>query len=319
MKKVLFWILRLCISAGILWYIFSGPDINPSKMIEYAKNIEIERLFVAAFLYLIIIFIACIRWYRLLCGQGVALPFFKTLEINFIGLFFNSFMPSMTGGDIIKAYYVSKHAHQRVEAATTVLIDRVVGMMALLAIGTTAGFFVISDPKIGKAAISIIMFFLIIVIFNIIFFSKRIMKKFSFVWKIVKWEKAVNFLRRFYSAFYIYRSKKILLMEVFAMSIAMQLMFIMMNYQIALGMGLNVSMKYFFLFIPIIAVISVIPITFAGWGLGESMYKNFFGFVGMSGDSSVTVSIVVRLITLIVNLIGGIFYIFHKPPELSRK
>ena len=156
------------------------------------------------------------------------------------------------------------------------------------------------------------------IVFGIGFFNKRLMNNLSFDVQKEKWQKIVVSLKRVYSAFYIYRSRKALLVEVFLMSIVVQLMFALMNYQIALGLGLDVSMKYFFLFIPIISVISAIPITFAGWGLGESMYKYFFGLVTGACGLAVTMSIIVRLIALILNLFGGIFYIFHKPPKLSQ-
>ncbi len=315
MKKTLFWILKLCISIGILWYVFSRPDISLHKIVEHIKSIELSRLLIAIGLYIIIIIIACLRWQKLLQGQRIYLSFLKTLELHFIGLFFNTFMPSMTGGDVVKAYYVSKHTDQRLEAATTVLIDRIIGMLALLTIGAVASLYAISDPQIRKPAISIMVLFLIITISGIIFLNKRIMKKFSFDIKMERWQKIIVSLKRVYSAFYIYRSKKALLTEVFLMSIVIQIMSILINYQIALGLGLNVSMKYFFLFIPIITVISIIPITFAGWGLGESMYKYFFGLVTSACGLAVTMSIIVRLSALILNLFGGIFYIFHKPPK----
>ena len=318
MRKNLFWILKLCISIGILWYVFSRPDISIHKIVEHIKNIELSRLLIAIVLYIVIVFISCLRWQELLKGQDICLPFFKTLELNFIGLFFNTFMPSLTGGDVVKAYYVSKHTDQRLEAATTVLIDRIVGMFALLTIGAVASLYAVSDPQIRKPAISIVMLFLIIIVLTIGFFNKRLMKKISFDVKKERWQKVVISLKRIYSAFYIYRVKKGLLVKVFLMSIIMQLMFVLINYQIALGLGLDVSMKYFFLFIPIIAVISAVPITFAGWGLGESMYKYFFGLVTGTCGLAVTMSIIVRLITLILNLFGGIFYIFHKHPKLSQ-
>jgi len=318
MKKTLLWILKLCISIGILWYVFSRPDISPHKIVEHIKSIELSRLLMAIGLYIIIIFIACLRWQELLKGQGIYLPFLKTLELNFIGLFFNTFMPSLTGGDVVKAYYVSKHTDQRLEAATTVLIDRIVGMLALIAIGAVASLYAISDPQIRKPATSIVVCFFVMTILCIAFFNKRLMKKFSFDVKKERWQKAIVSLKRVYSAFYIYRSKKALLVKVFLMSIVIQIMSILINYQIALGLGLNISMKYFFLFIPIIAVISTIPITFAGWGLGESLYKYFFGLVTGACGLAVTMSIIVRLIILILNLFGGIFYIFHKPPKLYQ-
>jgi len=315
MKKPLFWILKLCISIGILWYVFSRPDVSPHKIIEYIKNIELSRLLIAIGLYITIIFIACLRWQKLLKGQDIYLSFFKTLELNFIGLFFNTFMPSLTGGDVVKAYYVSKHSDQRLEAATTVFIDRVVGMLALITIGAVASLYAISEPQIRMPAIVIVAFFLIITILGIASFNKRLMKKISFNIKGKRWQKVLVSLKRIYSAFYIYRSKKVLIIEVFLMSIVIQIMSVLINYQIALGIGLDVSMKYFFLFIPIIAVISMIPITFAGWGVGESMYKYFFGLITGTCGLAVTMSIIVRLITLVLNLFGGIFYVFHKHPK----
>jgi len=68
----------------------------------------------------------------LLLASGVNIPFWILLRLHYMAFFFNTFMPGGAGGDIIKAVYVTQHSTQKAEAATMVLIDRVVGLVGLL-------------------------------------------------------------------------------------------------------------------------------------------------------------------------------------------
>src|SRR5207253_4214581 len=78
--------------------------------------------------------LAAARWWILVRGEGVVMPFFATCRITLIGNFFNSFMPGAIGGDPFKVYYVAAFAPpgRRVEAGATVLVDRAVGLFALV-------------------------------------------------------------------------------------------------------------------------------------------------------------------------------------------
>jgi len=62
-------------------------------------------------------------------GQG------RAFVLNMVGSFYNSFMPGSTGGDLVKAYYAAKHTTHRTRAVMTVIIDRILGLLALIILG----------------------------------------------------------------------------------------------------------------------------------------------------------------------------------------
>jgi uncharacterized protein (TIRG00374 family) len=85
--------------------------------------------------FLLCLFAATLRWQCILKAHGMAIPFRRTLELTFIGQFFNAFMFGAVGGDAMKAFYVTKvFPKSRTEAVSTVFIDRMIGMLALLGI-----------------------------------------------------------------------------------------------------------------------------------------------------------------------------------------
>src|SRR5690606_18844377 len=75
------------------------------------------------------------RWHVLLAAQGINIGMARTFVINMVGAFYNSFMPGSTGGDLAKAYYASKYTKDRTRAVLTVLVDRIIGLLALLVLG----------------------------------------------------------------------------------------------------------------------------------------------------------------------------------------
>src|SRR5688572_22628122 len=75
------------------------------------------------------------RWKILLDALEIRIGAARTFVINMVGAFYNSFMPGSTGGDLVKAYYVSKHTDLRTRAVLSVLVDRIIGLLALIILG----------------------------------------------------------------------------------------------------------------------------------------------------------------------------------------
>ncbi|MCD6406216.1 MAG: flippase-like domain-containing protein, partial [Planctomycetes bacterium] len=81
--------------------------------------------------------LASLRWKSLLGAQGIRIGFWRTLELTYLGLFCNNFMPGLTGGDVVKAYYASKlTSTKKTNAVVTVFLDRLIGLVML---GAVAG------------------------------------------------------------------------------------------------------------------------------------------------------------------------------------
>ncbi len=75
------------------------------------------------------------RWGKLMDVLEIHLPLSRTFVLNMVGAFYNTFMPGSTGGDLLKAYYASKQTPHRVHAVMSVLVDRVIGLIALILLG----------------------------------------------------------------------------------------------------------------------------------------------------------------------------------------
>jgi len=84
------------------------------------------------------------RWVLLLEVQGVRINLFQAVRLTYLGLFYNNMMPGSVGGDLLKAWYVTRHSERgrRVEAAVTVLVDRLVGLGGMMLVAAGASVFV---------------------------------------------------------------------------------------------------------------------------------------------------------------------------------
>src|SRR5258706_9152358 len=83
--------------------------------------------------------VASWRWKYLLHAQEVELPFREAISLTMIGALFNIVIPGAVGGDVMKGYYVSRRAgRRRSHALTTILMDRVLGLVGLVVLAALA-------------------------------------------------------------------------------------------------------------------------------------------------------------------------------------
>src|SRR6266550_1579807 len=75
------------------------------------------------------------RWHALLEALDIHIGLGRAFVLNMVGAFYNTFMPGSTGGDVLKAYYVASHTHRRTRAVMSVLVDRAIGLVALVIMG----------------------------------------------------------------------------------------------------------------------------------------------------------------------------------------
>jgi uncharacterized membrane protein YbhN (UPF0104 family) len=106
---------------------------GPAGLWATLKLMDPKYLGLSVLLMGVILFLGVIRWQTILKVHGLKLPLSRTLEISFIGHFFNSFLLGSVGGDLLKAYYVARETHhKKTEAVVTVAVDRIIGLFSML-------------------------------------------------------------------------------------------------------------------------------------------------------------------------------------------
>ena len=92
-------------------------------------------------------------------------------------------------------------------------------------------------------------------------------------------------------------------------SFVVNVLLIAINYLIALSLGVQVSIWYFLLFVPIISFLLVLPVSLSGWGVREGGYVYLFAQAGVAAPLALTMSLLVQSFQLALGLIGAVIYI----------
>ena len=109
-----------------------------------------SMILLAAFLCAASLVLTIFRWHGLVVAQGLPFTRRSAMRLGLVGYFFNTFLPGSIGGDFLKAYQISRGQKQRAVAVATVIVDRVVGLWALVWFVALIGgiFITINDPVV---------------------------------------------------------------------------------------------------------------------------------------------------------------------------
>ena len=307
-------------SGGVLFYVFSRPDIHLSEILKTFKACPREIVFFCILIYGVVFLLACVRWWMIMRVIQIRLGLLQTIRLALIGAFFNNMMPSLTGGDIIKAYYLAGTTDRKVEAVSSIALDRMCGFAAVFLLGAVASFFALSDVHFGSAARSVVIlssvFFLVILF---LFFAASL-RNFSWFSRMLSRFKVMAIIKRAYETITILKHHPMTGISVLFISVVLQSLLVYLQFLFARSIGVTeISWERFFLIIPMASVISAIPISFAGWGIGEGAYRSLFMIANPAlGAVAVSISIFFKLVCLMYSLIGLPFYLTYKHQKLDR-
>ena len=306
LKKIRNLVLRIGISALSLAFVFYSVRGEVVEGFSHLRNLDLWFLTIAVLLNFISLIPVTLRLERILSIQKIHLPFWRQYYLWTISLFFNLFLPSAVGGDIAKAYYISKDSGKKMASITSVLVDRFFGLMAVISIGMLAfllGHQHIDDPKVGQA-----LFWSagIVLVSVLVVMSRRFSKPAqAFILSLAP-KRFHERLHRFFQALELYRKKRTDFVVVFAYSLFAQTLFIVLIYFLALSIHLTLPLSLFFLFLPLIAIVSMVP-SIGGLGVREAATVYLFRHY-TSVDQAVALSLICDLFIYGIGCACGILY-----------
>ncbi|MCX8026884.1 MAG: flippase-like domain-containing protein [Thermodesulfovibrionales bacterium] len=299
--KYLFLVLKIAVSSGLIYLLFT--KVGLSVIVSNISKINPMYFVLAMILYLLQLFISTNRW-SLLIGQR--LSFKRLYSLYLIGSFFGIFLPGLVGGDTVKAYYLNKMLKSKYEenqdaptlvtSIASVFMDRYLGLIAMFIM-------VIAVLPVSLGYLKDTPFMWIMPLFMLSF------AVLSFVFVRFRLGERFGFLANFYTYFTFYITKKTIIIKTIVLSFFTQLSGIIAVYILAVGLAVNVSFLSVLIFLPIIILVSFIPISIAGIGLREGAFVFFFGIIGVPPDASLTLSILWFLSTCCASLLGFVEYI----------
>jgi len=271
------------------------------------REIDLRYVALTLFMFFLGNCLVITRWWRLLRGIELHTTWRNVFRLNFLGLFFNTVVPGLTGGDLIKTIIVVREsAGRRTDAFVSVIVDRLLGLIALSTLAAVVVFVVPGFEVLQKA----VVFFLVgTFVGAVVYFSKKLRALIHFDALLAKLPMGDK-LKLLDDAVMLYSNHKLELGFALLLSITNHFLYITGVYFLGAACGvstLEVSWPQYLVIVSIANIITAIPTSPGGLGVGEALYVWLFGMIGARGSLGIAVSLTFRLCQMLLGLLGGIF------------
>ena len=322
-KSVLIFCLKLVVTLVPAYFVYqnivSDPEWSVNDLYKLFENNSVLPLVLALLCLAVSNFTACYQWKLLLEKQGVHMTYGKLLKLYHVGLFFNNFMPGNVGGDAKKVYDIRMQGGQDTVGAgfTATVFDRLFGLffITLFALAVGVLFFVHDAEQRAFIWPSVWIFMGFCVLFAALL-SRRIGKFFCNLAAKILPEKIETRLLRMFERFQKFRSKK-LWVNIICLSTVTQSLRIFVHFFCGIAVGVNLSMSWYFYYIPLVAIVSALPISIGGFGPREFLAQSLFARAGVPGLESVVIQLLAYFVSLILSLFGAVAFLMGQKPVTS--
>ncbi len=317
MKKKIISLVQLLLGIGLIVFIFARMD-NRADMVAalQAAARQWPMLALGTGGFAVCMLLCTLRWKLLLDARGLHLPMLKTLQLYFVGHFFNAFLFGSTGGDVVKAWFVTREVPgQKTEAVSTVALDRLIGLAGLVMLTVTMMLIRLPFFLEHEATRWSLVFFggLLagMIGFLAITFGHNWMERWSFFKRLEERTALGKIITRAYTTAHAIIREPVLLAKTLAISIANHVVLVGCAYFLGRGLDITLSFRNYLTVIPVINAVAAVPATPGGLGTRETAAKFLLGALGVAETRAVPLSLLVYGSVLFWSLVGGVVYMIY--------
>lgn len=307
-------LVKIVVSLGLLIFLLTRVGLGGT--LEALSDAHPVYLLVALALYFVGVPLRAYRWQVLLGAVGTHVSLPRLTSLYFVGTFFNTVLPSGIGGDVVRVYELATDGAGAAVAMSTVLVDRATGLLVLLALalGSTVVAHDLLSPTLawGIVVISLATFAGVgLLLWRDLWghlsqhLSGMASGRLSFVREVLARQGLIDF----YGLFHLYRGSA--LAGALSISLGFNILLIAVNYLIARALGVQVSVWYFLLFVPLISFALLLPLSFGGLGVREGAYVLLFGQAGVAAPVALAMSLAFYGLNIVTGLVGGVLYVWQ--------
>ena len=298
---------RIVVGLALLSYLFHKVDI--AHVWEGLRGVQPRYLLPAFVLILLGNLIGSLRWKVLLNAKGIVVPVRKLYSFYLVGFFFNVFLPTSVGGDVARAVDLSRHTRRTADSLSSILVERVLGLMALSIMACLSmGLFFHLNPNRGLLVLTLSATVLLAFILFAFFGWTALNEKLRAVLRRISYRNLGERIDHGLVSILSYRESPAALAAAIFISFFYQIGAFIAAYILALSLGMEISLIYFFIFMPIITVISMIPISLYAIGVRETAFVYCFKWAGVPESQALALSLLFFSLLIVLSILGGITY-----------
>lgn len=306
--KKFFSYFRWLLSAVALYLVWRMINLN--ELLSLLDSVRIQYIFIALSISFLIRFSVVYRWSLLIQTQGYQVSEFKLFKIMLISDAVGTFLPSNLSREGIKAFVLWKYIGKGIDCITSIALDRFSGLFALAGIAIVCSLLSYQTLNNSKFIVLSGVFFGVCILISLMMFNlnnSRIAKKFLHL-KIPYWEKLISHLSSVLESLKNFGKHKRTLVKVFGLATVIQLLRIIFIFCMSRAIGIDVPFIYFAVFLPIVMLLFMLPISIGGLGVQEAAFIYFFSPYGMLAEEAVALSLLCYTAVILWLLIGWIIY-----------
>jgi glycosyltransferase 2 family protein len=297
--------LKVGISLGLFIFLLRSTDLQ--KFIRQIQTAQPEFFFLAFLGYLASQVLSTYKWQVLARPLGFTQPFATFVVYYFSGMYLNLFAPSMVAGDVGRGVLLASNGGRVGAALQSVLADRVSGLVMLLWVSATG--FLLFGPTVLPATLC----------YGVIAGAVLAVVAWRVLPKIIDQLLAPQHkLRRAIEKVILpYHSETAVLGRACALSFLFHLLQLALQTLLAHALNIAVPVWYLLLCIPLIHILSSLPVSFGGVGVRESGYVMFLALIGVGKDEALAFGALWSALVLGTNLVGGIALLLSPAARFS--
>ncbi len=295
---------KIGLSVGLFTLLFRSIDFHAFRAQLTAARLDLVAV---AFLgYLLTQVLSAYKWQVLARPLGFHHPLRVFGVYYYVGMYLNLFVPSTIAGDVGRGLLLATQSGRVSAALQSVLADRVTGVVMLLWV--SAAGFIVFGPTVFPAAVAYGVVAVAVLAVAGWWIAPRVMP--------VLFAPGHAFHRLWGSLIQPYHDQAPLLGYACLVSFGLHWLQLSLQVVLAHALHLAVPLWYLILFIPLVHILSALPVSFGGIGVRESIYVVFLALIGVGQPEAMAFGLLWSLLGLGGGLVGGVVLILS--PEVQH-
>jgi uncharacterized protein (TIRG00374 family) len=305
--------VKIVISTGLM--IFLLNKISIPELVRLVSTIDARVFLAGVACFFVSNLLGAFQWHQLLGASGIDLSFRQTFRYYFVGLFFNNFLPANIGGDAVKVYDVTKVGSSVYQVIAVTLLDRVLGIFSLCLLAVVATVYLARTDGAGPYGLYLVIFAACMTPALGFYFFKPLG---NLLRKLVTFIRPLSLDTRISSVLdYLgeFKGRKPLVARLVCLSIVIQTLRVLTHVLIGLSLGIALDLTVlcqFFVFVPLLGLAMIPPITINGLGIREGLGIVLFANAGLGETDAFTMEFLTYVVSILVSLVGFLFFVSRK-------
>ncbi|MDB4308071.1 flippase-like domain-containing protein [Gammaproteobacteria bacterium] len=297
---------------GMTLIVIVVGQVDMTALWERLASVDLSYLAAVFVLPHIAILLCTIKWQMLLKVLDINVCLRRLFALYLIGTFFNNFLPTMIGGDVVRTYTLNRETGEGSSVIAATFMERFIGLAALVSLLPLILWQQVAVnkfPLLKQTVFLVIIFYLVSVFLVLKPATVHVQRRmavnsvFDRIWSIVK---------KIHVRVYRFRCFKRTMLVSYGYSLAFYVVTVGSTWAATRSVGADVDFWFLLAIVPVVLLAGLLPVSLNGLGVTEAGYVIFLQLVDVSAVDAVATALLLRGRLLVTAVIGGVIFLWYR-------